>query len=309
MSAAATFRLKDISFAVLARVIWVHKDECGTTNSDSTGVQTIPHRTHTRALFPVAHFTRDCTCGSRGNRLKTIRLRASKIIPSSVMSLLGVPLTPFLPVFSSPSTAQTTPATSPAQSTGIRLHPCATPLGDGLSGRLAGPIPNTNQPKFCIDVDSEHTPINVPSRNMSFQQEYDATIAASEDTNLPRHSVASSSSQHSAASSVPTLSKLGSVRTCSRKLLADFGAVVSRTCIQETCADMDRETVVSKTKRDRDQNVVQSLRDRLNLHKFLDRKAEFAVKGEKLAQQRLHEAGAEVETTNWKNKDSDVAFS
>ena len=29
------------------------------------GVQTIPHQTHTRALFLVAHFiTRDCTCGS-----------------------------------------------------------------------------------------------------------------------------------------------------------------------------------------------------------------------------------------------------
>ena len=33
--------------------------------------------------------------------------------------------------------------------------------------------------------------INLPSRNMSFAQEYDATIAASEDLNLPRHSVAS----------------------------------------------------------------------------------------------------------------------
>ena len=56
---------------------------------------------------------------------------------------------------------------------------------------------------------------------------------------------------------------------------------------------MDRETVVSKEKRDRDQNVVQSLRDRRNLHKFLDRKAEFAVQGE-LTQQRLHEAEADV---------------
>ena len=91
---------------------------------------------------------------------------------------------------------ETTPATSPTLSTKISLKPCATPLGDGLSGRLAGPIPNTGyEPKFCIDVDSEHTPISIPSRNMSFQQEYDATIAA-EDLNLPRHSVASSSSQH-----------------------------------------------------------------------------------------------------------------
>ena len=44
---------------------------------------------------------------------------------------------------------------------------------------------------------------------------------------------------------------------------------------------MDRETVVSslfgsvsKVKRDRDQNVVQTSRDRQNLHKILERKAE-----------------------------------
>ena len=44
---------------------------------------------------------------------------------------------------SSSSTSQTTPETFPAVSTGVRLHPCATPLGDELSRRLAGPIPNT----------------------------------------------------------------------------------------------------------------------------------------------------------------------
>ena len=74
----------------------------------------------------------------------------------------------------------------------------------------------------------------------------------------------------------------------------DYDAVASRTCIKETCADMDRETVpsslfgsVSKEKRDRDQNVVQTLRDRENLTIILERKAELAVRGEKLAQQRL----------------------
>ena len=46
---------------------------------------------------------------------------------------------------------------------------------------------------------------------------------------------------------------------------------------------MDRETVVSSlfvSKRDRDQNVVQTLKDRQNLHTILERKAEFAVRGE-----------------------------
>ena len=75
---------------------------------------------------------------------------------------------------------------------------------------------------------------------------------------------------------------------------ADYDSVASRTSIKETCADMGRDTVVSslfgsvsKGKRDRDQNVVQTLRDKHNLHKILERKAELAVPGEKLAQQRL----------------------
>ena len=47
---------------------------------------------------------------------------------------------------------------------------------------------------------------------------------------------------------------------------------------------------MSKGKRDRDQNVVQTLRDWHNLHKILEGKAELAVRGEKLAQQRFFEA-------------------
>ena len=84
-----------------------------------------------------------------------------------------------------------------------------------------------------------------------FQQDHDATIAASEDLNLPR------------------LLKQGSLGTGSRRLIADYDSVASRTSIKESCADLDRETVVSslfesvsKEKRDRDQNVVQTLKDR-----------------------------------------------
>ena len=70
-------------------------------------------------------------------------------------------------------------------------------------------------------------------------------------------------------------------------MLADRDSVASWTSIKETCAYMDRETVVSslfesvsKEKRDRDLNVVQKLRDKQNLHKILERQAELAVKGE-----------------------------
>ena len=70
------------------------------------------------------------------------------------MSLLGVlEFSAFLSVLSSSTTL-----------TGIKLNSCATPLWGGPSGHLADPIPNTGyEPKFCIDVSSEHTPIILPS--------------------------------------------------------------------------------------------------------------------------------------------------
>ena len=116
---------------------------------------------------------------------------------------------PSPPIFSSPATSLTTPAAFPTPSCGIRPNPCATLLEGGLPGRLAGPIPHTGyEPKFCIDVDSEHTPIILPSGNMSFPQEYDVTITASVALELPRRFGASqSSSQRSAASRVHTMSK------------------------------------------------------------------------------------------------------
>ena len=109
---------------------------------------------------------------------------------------------------------------------------------------------------------------------------------------IPHYSGASSSSQHTAASTVPTLLKLGSSGTSLRKLSADYDSVASRTSIKETCANMDRETVVSslfesvsKEKRDRDQNVVRTLKDRRNLH--LEREVELAAWGEKIGSAKI----------------------
>ena len=116
-----------------------------------------------------------------------------------------------------------------------QMNPLCTSALGGPSGQLAHPIPNTScETKFCIDVSGEHTPTNLPTRNMSCQQEYDATITASEDPNLPRHSGASSSSQHPAASRVPTLLKLGSFGT-SLTTSADYDYVASRTASRDLC--------------------------------------------------------------------------
>ena len=79
---------------------------------------------------------------------------------------------------------------------------------------------------------------------MSFPQEHDATVTASYDRYLPRHFGASqSSSQRSAASRVPTLSKLGALGIGLTKLLADRDSDVGRDGIKETCCH-DCESIV-----------------------------------------------------------------
>ena len=152
-------------------------------------------------------------------------------------------------------------------------NPRATPPWGGLYGHLANPNPDTGyEPKFCIDVSDEHTPVNFSYINRShinrnFPHEYDATTATTEDLESLRHSGASSSSKHTASAvRVPTVSKLGSLGNSFWKQLATYELVDSRTMREFFFADMDTEPVVStldlksKGKRDRDQNVVQSLR-------------------------------------------------
>ena len=130
----------------------------------------------------------------------------------------------FPPVFSQSTT-------TPTPLNGIRLNPCPTPLWCVPSCHLVGPTPNTSYEfQFCIDVSGEHTPINLPTRNMVFQQEYDATLASSEDLNLLRHSGASSRSQNTAASTVPTLLKLGSLGPSFTKVSADYYSCKQYTC-------------------------------------------------------------------------------
>ena len=111
----------------------------------------------------------------------------------------------------------------------------------------------------------EHTPINLPDSHRSFQCRDDATIiSTTEDPEGFPHSGASSSSKQTAACSVPTM-------------LGSSGASLWKQW-------RDRESVDSpKAKRNRDQNVVHSLRDRENLKKILERKVDPAVEGEWLS--------------------------
>ena len=172
------------------------------------------------------------------------------------------------------------------------------------------PTVNTSyEPKFLIDVSSEHTPINLPTRNMRFQQVHDATITASEDLDLLQHSGASSSSQHMAASRVPTLLKLGSSGTSHTKMLADYDYVASRTGIKETCVDVDREAVVSslfqsvlKGREIETKMLWQTSRDWQHLCKI-----NWPGEEKNWPSKDVFEAGADVEVKLWE-RNSDIAL-
>ena len=109
-----------------------------------------------------------------------------------------------------------------------------------------------SHPIGCIGGSSESTPINLPTNNSAFQLERDATIAASEDLDLPRHSTAPSGSKLS--SHLDKLQKTGcGLRLCCKSdWLQETGcgrgsrnncSKCSRICfgIRETCATQDRE--------------------------------------------------------------------
>ena len=135
-----------------------------------------------------------------------------KVISPQVMPLLNVPSTSVSSYFLitcclTDTTYYLTDATDWNQ-----IEPCATSLGSGPSGHVADSVPNTGcQSKFCIEVSSE----------------YAATITAAEYLDLPHHCRASSSSQHKASSTVPTLLKLGSLVTNLTKVLADCDSLAS----------------------------------------------------------------------------------
>ena len=64
------------------------------------------------------------------------------------------------------------------------------------------------------------------------------------------------------------------------------------------------EGTLTRGRRDRDLESVQTLSERRNLHAYVERKAELAVRGENLAQQRLFEAEADVEVKIWEKRNS-----
>ena len=222
---------------------------------------------------------------------------ALKSYPSRSMfhkTLLGVPDT-FSSFCSSP--LRTTPTSRPL--TGIRRPPLCHFAGREQSGHLAEPLPHTGyEPKSCIDVSSEHTPTNYTWRRNSFNSEKDLTTTAAASGNsdgFHQQAAAIGSSQHVPASEVnPWLSADMLART--------------RKPVRGNVSNVSVEETLSKGKRDRDLESVQTLSERHILQVYLEQKAEMAVRGECAAQRRLSEAEADMDIINWEQGNSDMAL-
>ena len=209
------------------------------------------------------------------------------------MCLLGALVCRFHLIASSPTCSLSQLSASSTPLTGTRSPHPASPL-DGVECLAVLPIRLQTgfELKLCVDASDEHTPINLPDSSRIFPHDCNATIAVtSEEPDVLRHSGTSSSSKQS----------FHCVRFIGKLALETVG-----NSIQETGAELERETVVStlfisepKGKRDRHQNFLQSSRDTDNLHIILERKAEMAAQGERMAQQKLYEAEAEVDARYW----------
>ena len=181
-----------------------------------------------------------------------------------------------VPSFSSfCSTPPPTWTPSPAKLTGIRPNPCATPLLEGQSGHLADPTPKhrLKNPKLCIDVSSEHTPITVQEKSFNLENHLTTTVAAAEDSDHFPQRLAASGSQHPVASTVPTWLSPGS-SSGTWKLVRGSDSVASV-----------EESVLRDKKRSRFEKCETSS-DRQTLHNYLKRKADSAVGGKKCSSEK-----------------------
>ena len=78
--------------------------------------------------------------------------------------------------------------------------------------------------------------------------------------------------------------------------------------VRGSASNASVEGILSKGKRDRDQESVQTLSERRNLHVYIEQKAEMAVQGEGAAHRRLSQAEADMGIRNRKQRNSDMAL-
>ena len=126
-------------------------------------------------------------------------------------------------------------------------------------------------------MDPEHTLINIPD---NFLWPDDATMIPTSPEGLPNFEASSSSKLHHCSDPLVSGNR---VHVVCRVVLA------SRKVGQSWTHNLSRQRfpVQSKGKRDRDTNVVHSLRDREHPQKILERRVDLVVRGEIMAQRGL----------------------
>ena len=160
-----------------------------------------------------------------------------------------------------------------------------------------------------VDVSSEHTPINYPSRRDSFDSEYNdltTTVAASETPDMKEVGLSnpfclSGFQQQAAASgSQQQASSSGLAPTCGRTP-GNRCEVVSQFQVLKGLCREKKVTEIWK---------VHKLfpKGEISIHCYLEQKAELAVQGECAAQKRLSEAEAEMDIRIWERRNADIAL-
>ena len=136
---------------------------------------------------------------------------------------------------------------------------------------------------------------------------------------LKSHFITSIFSSPTASLTPPTVTQVTSPSSASmfscEHTPADCDSVASRTSIKETCVDMDLEKVVSSLfgsvsngeERSRPKRCA-NIERQAKSPQILGRKADSAVRGEKLAQQRLYEAEGDVQVKHRKRETRMLLF-
>ena len=175
---------------------------------------------------------------------------------------------------------------------GSRVNSCASCHWSGMSGWLANPTSHTQvtSPTSISNKNEEHTPINLPDSRRSFPCRDDATIISTLCGSRRFSAFRSIQQAANQPQQAGFTTMLGSLGASLWKQWRDHELVDSRSGIQETGANLDREccsnnfqfTVKGEDELEITNNVVHSFRERENLHKIHERKVESAVRGERM---------------------------
>ena len=159
---------------------------------DGESVQTTPHRTHAYAHFSREHLTRDdCTCGSRLSVLRVAQNHSSSDHVSLGCAISSVPFDFLIASLFSDATFRIIYTTYWNQ----KRPQCHSAVGWNVWPSGQTDLTQVTSPSSASMSVTSTRWSTLSTRNRNFTHEYGATVASTEDLDLPRHSGASSSEQ------------------------------------------------------------------------------------------------------------------